>query len=47
MMVVLNARERTIDQFSALFEASGWKIENVFQPPYYVMRQSQLVLAPV
>ncbi|THH26378.1 hypothetical protein EUX98_g7811 [Antrodiella citrinella] len=48
MMVGMNgARERTLEQFGALFDASGWKIERVYRAPYFVNAHSQIVLVPV
>ncbi|TCD71000.1 hypothetical protein EIP91_000498 [Steccherinum ochraceum] len=40
------AQERTLDQFNALFAASGWKTERVYRQPYYVIGTSQIVAAP-
>ena len=45
-MVSTNAKERTLNQFTALFDASGWKIEKVYQPAYYAVGHTQIVLAP-
>jgi hypothetical protein len=47
MMNVLNATERTVEQFEKLFEKGGWKLARVHLVGGLVSQGSKLIAVPM